>query len=125
MLVVALGGAIGSLLRYQAGRIWPTAPGGFPTTTLVVNVLGCLVIGSFLVVVTEVWTAHPLIRPFFATGVLGGFTTFSTYSLDITALVRAGEPLPALAYLLLTAAGAMLAVTIGLLGTRRLARWAR
>ncbi len=115
---IAFGGAMGALLRYEAGLIWPTAPGSFPATTLTVNLLGCLVIGVFLVVVTEVWTAHRLLRPFFGTGVLGGFTTFSTYSLDIVNLIRLGQPAEALLYLLLTAVGALLAVALGMVGAR-------
>lgn len=118
--VIALGGAIGSLLRYQAGILWPTPTGTFPTTTLLINVFGCLVIGGFLTVITEVWDAHRLIRPFFGTGVLGGFTTFSTYCLDVVNLVRLGHWAQAASYLLFTAIGAMLAVALGMLGTRRL-----
>ena len=75
--------------------IWPNPPGTFPTTILLVNLLGCLVIGVFLTLITELWTAHRLVRPFFGTGVLGGFTTFSTYSLDIVTLVRLGHPVQA------------------------------
>ena len=45
--------------------------------------MGCAVIGVFMVLITDVWTAHPLVRPFFGTGVLGGFTTFSTYATDV------------------------------------------
>ena len=82
--------------------------------------LGCLVIGVFLTVVTEIWTPHRLVRPFFGTGVLGGFTTFSTYSLDVVTLFRVGQPVRAVEYLLATAIGAMLAVTLGVLATRRL-----
>ncbi|MET0864245.1 MAG: fluoride efflux transporter CrcB [Nakamurella sp.] len=120
--VIGLGGAIGSLLRYQAGVFWPTPIGTFPSTTLLINVLGCLVIGGFMIVITEIWDAHRLVRPFFGTGVLGGFTTFSTYSLDVVNLVRLGHPASAALYLFLTAIGAMLAVALGMLGTRRLAR---
>ena len=104
--VVAFGGAIGALLRYEAGLIWPTPAGHLPDHHLLVNLLGCLVIGVFLVVITEVWTAHRLLRPFFGTGVLGGFTTFSTYSLDIVNLVRLGHPAEACSYLFLTARSA-------------------
>ena len=119
--VVSLGGVLGSLLRYQAGLIWrPITVGAFPTTILLVNLLGCLVIGVFLTVVTEIWTPHRLVRPFFGTGVLGGFTTFSTYSLDVVTLFRVGQPVRAVEYLLATAIGAMLAVTLGVLATRRL-----
>jgi len=117
--VIAVGGAIGSLLRYQAGVIWPTPTGTFPTITLLINLLGCLAIGAFMIVISELWDAHRLVRPFFGTGVLGGFTTFSTYCLDIVNLVRLGHPASAAFYLFLTAIGAMLAVALGMLGTRR------
>lgn len=118
--VVALGGVIGALLRFQAGLIWPTPAGAFPTTILLVNLVGCLVMGVFMVLITEYWTPHPLLRPFFGTGVLGGFTTFSTYSLDIVSLFRLGRPLTAASYLVLTPIGAMLAVGLGILATRRI-----
>lgn len=118
--VVAAGGVVGSLLRYQAGVLWPNPPGTFPTTILLVNLTGCLIIGVFLTLITERWTAHRLVRPFVGTGVLGGFTTFSTYSLDVVSLVKLGHPVQAGAYLLVTAIGAMLAVGLGMLTTRRL-----
>ena len=118
--VVALGGVIGALLRYQAGLIWPTPAGTFPTTILLVNLLGCLVMGVFMVLITEFWTPHPLLRPFLGTGVLGGFTTFSTYGLDIVSLFRLGRPLTAASYLFATPIGAMLAVGLGILATRRI-----
>ena len=66
-------------------------PGAFPVATFAVNVLGCLVIGALLVVLTEVVTAHPLARPFLATGVLGGFTTFSAFSLDAALMWQRGD----------------------------------
>ena len=81
--VVALGGAIGATGRYAASLWWPVQSGGFPWTTFGINVVGCAVIGVFMVVITDVWAAHRLVRPFFGTGVLGGFTTFSTYAVDI------------------------------------------
>jgi len=124
--VVSLGGVVGSLLRYQAGLIWPNPVGAFPTTILLINLIGCLVIGVFLTVVSEIRTPHRLVRSFFATGVLGGFTTFSTYSLDIITLVRVGQPARAVEYLLVTAIGALLAVAMGVLATRRFyAGWGR
>jgi len=118
--VVALGGVIGALLRYQAGLVWPTPIGAFPTTILLVNLLGCLVMGAFMVLITEFWSPHPLLRPFFGTGVLGGFTTFSTYSLDIVTLFRLDRPFTAASYLFITPMGAMLAVGLGVIATRRI-----
>ncbi|MFI9331115.1 fluoride efflux transporter CrcB [Kitasatospora sp. NPDC052868] len=120
--VVALGGAIGASARYGAGLLWPTGPAGFPWTTLLVNVAGCAVIGVFLVVITEGRPAHPLLRPFFGTGVLGGFTTFSTYAVDARQLLEEGRPGAGLAYLGLTLLAALGAVWAAVALTRRLVR---
>ncbi|MER7751469.1 fluoride efflux transporter CrcB [Kitasatospora sp. NPDC097643] len=118
--VVAVGGAIGAMARYGAGLAWTDGPSAFPWTTLLVNVTGCAVIGVFLVVVTEGRPVHPLLRPFFGTGVLGGFTTFSTYAVDVRRLVEHGRPGPGLAYLGLTLLGALAAVWAAAGLTRRL-----
>lgn len=124
LAVIALGGALGAVARFGAAQAWPTAATGFPFTTLAVNVVGCLVIGVFLVAVTEIFSAHPLLRPFFGTGVLGGFTTFSTYCADIERLVTGGRAGIALTYLAATAVAALAAVTVGAWSTRRiLAKW--
>ncbi|WP_443060819.1 fluoride efflux transporter CrcB [Streptomyces sp. NBC_00448] len=117
--VIAAGGAIGACARYGAARLWPTATDAFPWTTLGVNVVGCAIIGVFMVLITDVWTAHHLVRPFFGTGVLGGFTTFSTYATDVRGLVDHGHPRPALGYLALTVAAALVAVWAGAQATRR------
>lgn len=123
--VVALGGATGACARYGASLLWPTATGAFPWTTLLVNVIGCTVIGVFMVVISEAWTAHRLVRPFFGTGVLGGFTTFSTYAVDIERLADGGRAAPALAYLGLTLLAALAAVWSAVSLTRRALVWRR
>ncbi len=82
--------------------------------------VGCAVIGVFMVVVTDVWAAHRLVRPFFGTGVLGGFTTFSTYAVDIQHLLRSGEAGTGLAYLAVTVVAALAAVWCSASLTRRL-----
>jgi len=117
---VAVGGAIGAAARYGAALAWPTPSGAFPWTTLVVNAVGCAVIGAFMVLLTDVWRPHRLLRPFFGTGVLGGFTTFSTYATDVRRLADGGHPRTALAYLALTVAAALLAVW----ASATLTRWA-
>lgn len=119
LAVVSAGGVLGALARYGAARLWPDASLAFPWTTMWVNAVGCLVIGCFLVAVTEIWSAHPLLRPFFGTGVLGGFTTFSTYCADFERLVTGGRAGLALTYLAATAAIAVAAVTAGAWGARR------
>jgi len=120
--VVALGGVLGAWARYGAGLLWPTGPTAFPWTTLMVNVVGCAVIGVFLVVITEAWSPHPLLRPFFGTGVLGGFTTFSTYAVDVRRLVDHGYAARGLVYLAATLLAAMAAVWAAAALTRRLLR---
>ncbi|WP_367325201.1 fluoride efflux transporter CrcB [Streptomyces sp. HUAS ZL42] len=122
--VVALGGGIGAAARYAASLWWPARTGGFPWTTFWVNVVGCAVIGVFLVLVTEAMSSpHRLLRPFFGTGVLGGFTTFSTYAVDIQKLFDAGRPGTALAYLAATLLAAITAVWLAVAATRRVLTW--
>ncbi|OIK26107.1 fluoride efflux transporter CrcB [Streptomyces malaysiense] len=108
--VVAAGGALGACARYGLGLVGPTVPDGFPWTTFWTNLAGCAVMGVFMVFLTEVWAAHRLVRPFFGTGVLGGFTTFSTYAVDVRRLVEAGRPGIGLVYLVATPCAALAAV---------------
>lgn len=121
LAAVAVGGGIGALARYELATTWPTAPGHFPWTTFAINVSGCLLIGVLMVLVTEVRVAHPLVRPFLGVGVLGGFTTFSTYAVEIHGLLKPGSAGVALAYLGGTLLAAGLAVLTGVAVTRRLA----
>ncbi|OII60926.1 chromosome condensation protein CrcB [Streptomyces sp. CC53] len=116
---VALGGGTGALARYGVSVAWPTAPGGFPWATLWTNVLGCAVIGVLLVLLDAAVRPRRLVRPFFGTGVLGGFTTFSTFAVDVRTLVGEGAPLRAAVYLVATPAAALTAVALGAWTTGR------
>jgi fluoride exporter len=118
--VIAIGGAVGATARYLVGLAWPTAAGGFPWATLAINVVGCALIGILMVLVAEVWVNQRLLRPFLGTGILGGFTTFSTYAVDIQHLLAGGHPGTGLLYLAGTAAGALVAVWAAATTTRRL-----
>ncbi|MFJ4330547.1 fluoride efflux transporter CrcB [Streptomyces sp. NPDC088935] len=120
---VALGGGIGAAARYGAALLWPVPASAFPWTTLGVNVVGCAVIGVFMVIISDVWAAHRLVRPFFGTGVLGGFTTFSTYAVDIQRLVDEGEARSGLVYLAVTLLAALAAVWLAVTATRRVLAW--
>ncbi|MFJ8082331.1 fluoride efflux transporter CrcB [Streptomyces sp. NPDC096205] len=117
---VAVGGAIGATARYAASLLWPAHSGGFPWTTFWVNVTGCAVIGLFMVLVVEARSVHRLVRPFFGTGVLGGYTTFSTYAVDIQKLLDDGRTATALAYLATTLLAALTAVWLAATAARRL-----
>jgi CrcB protein len=120
VVVIAVGGGLGAAGRYGAGLIWPTAAPSFPWTTLAINATGCALIGVLLVLIAEVWAAHRLVRPFLGTGVLGGFTTFSTYAVDVERLLDAGEEVTALVYLVITPVLALLLVWWAASMTRRL-----
>ena len=125
LAVVSVGGALGALGRYGLSVGWPHRPAGFPWATFVTNVSGCLLIGVLMVLITEVWSAHRLLRPFLGVGVLGGYTTFSTYTVDVQQLVAAGAARTALAYLTGTVAAALSAVYAGVALARLVTRGRR
>jgi CrcB protein len=120
--VISLGGALGSLARYGVSVALASGPTSFPWGIFGINVSGCLLIGILMVLVTEVWTGQRLVRPFLGVGVLGGFTTFSTYVVDIQRLVSAGAGATALMYLVGTVVAALVAVYTGVTATRWLVR---
>ncbi|MFJ6727090.1 fluoride efflux transporter FluC [Streptomyces sp. NPDC091281] len=107
---IAAGGVLGACARYGATLIWPTAPAAFPWTTFWINVTGCAAMGVLMVLITERFTVHPLVRPFLGTGVLGGYTTFSTATLDTRGLLEAGRPGTGLLYAAATLVAAFAAV---------------
>jgi CrcB protein len=122
LAAIAAGGAAGALARLAAETMMPAAPGGFPWATFAVNACGCLLIGVLMVLVTEARAVHRLVRPFLGVGVLGGFTTFSTYAVQAHDLLAAGATAVAAAYLALTMAAALAATWAGVRLTRALVR---
>jgi fluoride exporter len=115
---VAVGGALGALARYGLALAIPPVPGHFPLATFLTNVIGGLLIGVLIVVLTELTSPHPLARPFLVTGILGGFTTFSTYAVDVEHLLAAHALGVAVGYLLGTLVSALAATWVGILATR-------
>jgi CrcB protein len=113
-LPVAAGGALGAAARYGVAQAWPTPAHGFPWATLAVNVTGCLAIGFLLGV-----DRSPRVRAFLGTGVLGGFTTFSTYAVEGHGLWESDRPAVAAAYVLVTLVAAVSAAWLGALVVRR------
>lgn len=113
LAVIAMGGAIGASGRYGVDVLLPAADGGFPLGTLLVNVTGCLLIGVLAGMLFRA-DAHRLLPPFVAVGVLGGFTTFSTYTVAAVELALHDAPGTAFGYLIATLAAALLAVEAGL-----------
>ena len=114
---VALGGAIGAVGRYGVNVAATRLLGiGFPWGTVIVNV-----VGSFAMGVLIVWLANKggmRFAPFLMTGVLGGFTTFSAFSLDAITLFERGQTLQAGAYVLGSVVTALIAIMAGMAATR-------
>jgi CrcB protein len=115
-LVIALGGALGSVARYWTGlaaaAIWGN---DFPWGTLLINVVGSFIIGWFGIISlgTGAWPASNTIRLFVLVGVCGGFTTFSSFSLQTFELMRGGNWPGAIANVLLSVGLCLLAVSLG------------
>ncbi|MDR9803698.1 fluoride efflux transporter CrcB [Rhizobium hidalgonense] len=120
-LLVALGGAIGSLLRYYVGQ-WSLRLMGpaFPWGTLTVNVVGCFVIGVFAELIARKFNASVELRLLLITGFLGGFTTFSAFSLDAISLFERGEAVAGGIYISASVGLSMAAVIAGLAVMRAL-----
>jgi len=120
VLLVGLGGAIGSLARYgvsvAVGRLWGSP---FPLGTLLINIVGSLAMGVLVGMLARLLPPNQNeIRLFAAVGVLGGFTTFSAFSLDAVTLVERGEWNQALLYAVLSVVVSIAALYVGLLITR-------
>lgn len=113
--IVAAGGAIGSVFRYLAG-VWSVRLAGanFPWGTLAVNVVGSFLIGLLVELVARRMNASAEMRLFLVTGVLGGFTTFSSFSLDAVSLFERGAPGLSAVYILASLIVSISAVFAGL-----------
>jgi CrcB protein len=125
LLVIGAGGALGSLARWGVSEALPWSGSAFPWATFLVNVSGCLAIGMLMVLLLDVWPPHRHLRPFLGVGVLGGYTTFSTYALESRDLLAGGEEVVALTYLAGSLAAGLVAVWLGILSARAAVRVAR
>ena len=120
--VIALGGMLGASARHGLELPWTASPEQWPWATLVTNASGCVLIGMLMVQVVEVGRAHPLLRPFLGVGLLGGYTTFSTYAAQTRSLWAHGRPEVSLLYLFLTPVLALAGVVLGVVVARALHR---
>lgn len=98
IVAAAAGGGLGAAARYAVGVALPHDGGQFPWSTVLINATGCLCIGALMVILLELTAPHRLVRPFLGVGVLGGYTTFSTFTVDTQQLVVDHRPLVALGY---------------------------
>lgn len=116
---VAAGGALGTAARYGLETAFPTDLAHFPWTTLWINLAGCLLLGVVLYIVFERRLPSPRLRPFLAIGVLGGFTTFSTFAVEVAQRAPDHARI-AVAYLAVSLVGGPLAVLAGSAAVRRI-----
>lgn len=120
---VTLGGCIGGPLRYLAGEVFPVRSGQIPWTILVVNVLGAALLAVLLAFVLEGVATRPYVREFAGIGILGSFTTFSTWMVQSQTLIDDGRPELAIGYLGASLLLGLLAAVAGLaLGRSVIAR---
>ena len=103
----------GALARYGIERAWPSSPPSFPWTTLAINLAGCLLIGVLLVALLEGGLTASWLRPLLAVGLIGGFTTFSTFAVEALELVDAQAVRTAILYVVVSVLAGMCFVWLG------------
>ena len=114
--MIACGGAVGSVLRFYLGKMCQTLLGaGFPWGILLVNVSGCFVIGILMALFLDFFALNPLWRSLLITGILGGYTTFSGFSLDVVEMLQHHQVVSAILYVLITVATCLLATWGGMI----------
>lgn len=110
ILVVGAGGAIGAVFRYLLGQVLPKLGSGFPLGTFAVNLIGCFAIGLIAGAAGRHSGLDPRLVLFLQTGICGGFTTFSTFSLEILSLFEEGKFTVGLFYIVLSVVLGVLAL---------------
>ncbi len=122
LFLVMIGGAVGTAARYLVGKAWLATVGpGYPWGTLTVNLVGGLLMGLLAGSLARFGQGGETIRVLLATGVLGGFTTFSAFSLEVMTMIERNDWSAALGYALISVIGAVGAVALGLWTVRSLA----
>lgn len=122
ILPIAAGGALGAVARYAlASAVQRGVGGSFPWGTLVVNILGALAMGLVIEGAARVWSLSVEMRAFLTTGVLGGFTTFSAFSLETTLMLQRDAYASAAAYIAASVLACVGAVFVGMALIRSIA----
>jgi fluoride exporter len=121
LAAIAVGGGLGTLARYLLSAAFP-AGHGFPWAIFAVNASGSFLLGGLVVYLLEIWPPHRFIHPFLAVGLIGGYTTFSTYAGGVMTLLVGGATAVAGAYAVGSILAALVAVWCGVQAARLPAR---
>lgn len=118
LAVIALGGMIGATARFEVGQVLPTTHGGFPWATFWINLSGSFLLAFGLVVLLERFPPTRRLRPFLATGILGAFTTMSTYLVETAVLIKDGHRATGVLYGVGSIVAGLLLAYIGMAAAR-------
>jgi CrcB protein len=119
---IAIGGALGAPARYEVSQLVHVASNSFPWATFVTNVSGAFVLGLFLTFTLERFPPTRYLRPFFAIGFLGAFTTFSTMAVETVTLAKDGYVVLGVGYLIASIGAGLVVTYLGTAIARRLPR---
>ncbi|MEX0928348.1 MAG: CrcB family protein [Balneolales bacterium] len=119
-IMVGLGGAIGAMLRYGFILIFPPVEGAFPLTIFAENMVGSFLLGLLVSLAGKRWKPSWPAQSFFGTGLLGSFTTFSNFSMELVALIDGGQSVAALVYVMLSIIAGLASAFAGLAAGSRL-----
>ena len=114
-VLAAVGGALGALARWALAGALPSSPTGWPWATLLVNLTGCLLLGVLFAVLAARFPRSRWPRPLLAVGVLGGYTTYSAFAVEVVRMSGTGAFLTAGAYVAASVVGGVAAVALGTL----------
>lgn len=115
ILLIFVGGGLGSLLRYvMSGLVYRLTSLGFPYGTVVVNVTGCFAIGFLMTAMAARFDDSPALKVFLTIGLLGGFTTYSSFSYETIALIQEAKPAAAVMNIGITLTGCLAGAWLGL-----------
>ncbi len=123
LVAVLVGGLVGTLARYGLDVTWPTPTGGFPWVTFVINASGALALGALLAAIGRADHPPRWLRPLFGTGLLGGWTTYSTLMVEVAVLGKGGDVGTGALYLAASLVAGLTAVVVGKAGVALL--WPR
>lgn len=121
LLVISAGGALGSLARWGVGELVLWSGDEFPWATFIENISGGFALGVLMVFLLDVWPPHRYLRPFLGVGLLGGYTTFSTYMVESRDLLVGDEAATAFTYLAGSLVAGLTAVWLGITLARAVA----